>query len=455
MENRIHLSLLVFLLTSFLYFVSLSTYPLMEPDEARNMEIAREIVMEGRAFPPTVHGRVRYEKPPLYYYILSVFYKVFGHNEYAGRVLSAMSSVLIGIGILILAKYILGTENEFIPSVIFLTNIPILIYGRIASMEPFLTFLTFYSILLFLLYEKYKKFIYLVLSFIFVSLSFCVKGPIGLFYYLVFILSYKFVFGFKFDKKFLLFPVIFFIIVFPLFYIQEMNYSGYIYNFFVKENIIRYTSDVFRRNKTFCYFIVFVPLSFGVWLLFVKDIVMSYISFKMNNKDFLYVFLIFILVPIIVFSFSKSKMLHYVFPVFPFVSSIMAYDFDLNRFMKFLLPYLLFLYFIFIIVFPIYFKYQYNMKDKLLLIVKNVDSNVVYYGNEFYSISFYLNKTPYVSGNLNDLVNVMKDFKHGTIFIDIDDEKEVFSALKFCNLKKVLTFRIRGHTVVMINADCL
>lgn len=281
------------------------------------------------------------------------------------------------------------------------------------------------------------------------------KGPIAIFYYLIFLTFYSLFFGLKFRKIYILFPLILFVIAFPLFYIQELHFSGYIYNFFIKENFLRYTKDIYERNKPFYYYFVLVPVSFGAWGLLIKDILSSSINFKYENEKLFYTFLFFILVPIIVFSFSKSKMLHYVFPVFPFVSMVISYDLDSDKFMKIYIPYIIVFIVFSTILFPIYTNQRYDFKYKLPEVAKNLAPNIIYYRDEFYSVSFYLNKTPYVVDSRSELLNKAMDLRYATIFVDVDREKDVFDTLKYCNLEKIMAFRIRGHNVSMINADCL
>ncbi|MBU0677054.1 MAG: glycosyltransferase family 39 protein [Verrucomicrobia bacterium] len=94
-------ALLVALLLT-LYSIALGRHGLLEPDEGRYGETAREMLESGDFLIPTLNGIPRVQKPPVIYWSTSACLKVFGENEIGAR----MPSLLAAMGVLLLTWWI-------------------------------------------------------------------------------------------------------------------------------------------------------------------------------------------------------------------------------------------------------------------------------------------------------------------------------------------------------------
>ena len=86
------------LLFGLLYFFQLGDSNLVNPDEGRYAEIPREMIARGDYVLPRLNGVFYFEKPPLMYWTLAGFLKVFGPDELAMRAppaLFALAGVLL------------------------------------------------------------------------------------------------------------------------------------------------------------------------------------------------------------------------------------------------------------------------------------------------------------------------------------------------------------------------
>jgi len=92
-------SLVLFAAVLLLAVPQAALLPLIDRDEPRFAEAAREMIQSGNFVVPTFNGVPRYDKPPLIYWCEAVAFEVFGQNAFAARlpslVATAATAVLI------------------------------------------------------------------------------------------------------------------------------------------------------------------------------------------------------------------------------------------------------------------------------------------------------------------------------------------------------------------------
>src|SRR5438093_687471 len=91
---------LLALVAGALFFQDLGRYPLLDPDEARHAEVAREMAAGHglrRLFLPTLDLEPYREKPAGYYWLVALAYGALGVGEAAARAVSALLYVPVGL----------------------------------------------------------------------------------------------------------------------------------------------------------------------------------------------------------------------------------------------------------------------------------------------------------------------------------------------------------------------
>ncbi len=126
---------LLAVLVFFLYFYRASAVGLVGPDEPRYAQVAREM-LESRSFlTPHLLGRPWFEKPPLYYWLAAASFRLLGVNETAARLPAALSAA----GFLILFAWIAARlfpgETARYALLILATTAGWIGFARAASME--------------------------------------------------------------------------------------------------------------------------------------------------------------------------------------------------------------------------------------------------------------------------------------------------------------------------------
>jgi 4-amino-4-deoxy-L-arabinose transferase-like glycosyltransferase len=76
-----------------LYFAVLGGHPLSNPDEGRYASIPREMIASHDYVTPRLNGVNYFEKPPLLYWAVAGCMQVFGFNEWAVRIMPALSGL--------------------------------------------------------------------------------------------------------------------------------------------------------------------------------------------------------------------------------------------------------------------------------------------------------------------------------------------------------------------------
>ena len=76
------------------FFWGLGDYGLIDPDEGRYAEIAREMLETGDFVTPRLNYVKYFEKPALHYWLTATAFALFGQNEFAAR----LTPVLCALG---------------------------------------------------------------------------------------------------------------------------------------------------------------------------------------------------------------------------------------------------------------------------------------------------------------------------------------------------------------------
>ncbi len=69
------------------------SFQLLEPDEGRYAQIAREMLMHGEWIVPTLQGEPYLDKPPLLYWLTKISYSLFGVSETTARLFPGVLAV--------------------------------------------------------------------------------------------------------------------------------------------------------------------------------------------------------------------------------------------------------------------------------------------------------------------------------------------------------------------------
>lgn len=169
-EGKQKFSLLEIFCFAGMLFVYLSHlgYPALdtETDEARRALVAAEMMLSGDYITPTLNGEIYLNKPPLYNWIVTFYFKIFGNNSmFAFRLQVIVATFLLAFAAYRFIKKYSNHTIAFFTAFAFLTNGRILIYDSLQGLiDTTFALCVFSSFMLTWYLGEYKKYIALFIS---------------------------------------------------------------------------------------------------------------------------------------------------------------------------------------------------------------------------------------------------------------------------------------------------
>lgn len=336
---------------------NLGSIGLMDKTEPMFVEAARQMVVRQDWITPYWNGETRFDKPPISYWLMAIAFKLFGVNEWAARIPSAlMATALVVLGFYTLRYF--GISNPSSPpnntqqeSTLWLSawlgagiialNPAWVAWGRTGVSDMYLSSSIGMALLSFFIgYAQEEKEAQLknwfsarggwyILCYVFMALAVLAKGPIGLVLPVFIISAFLFYVG-KFKEvlkeiKLLQGSFIFLLIALPWFVLVTLaNGKEYIDVFFGYHNLQRFTSVVSDHPGPWYYFIPVVLVGLIPWSIYLPAAIIQLrfwrrdLWLSSSRSTHLGLFSLFWFTIIFVFfSASSTKLPSYVLPAMP------------------------------------------------------------------------------------------------------------------------------------------
>ncbi|MGA9800905.1 MAG: glycosyltransferase family 39 protein [Terriglobales bacterium] len=318
----------------FLFFFGLAYFGLLGADEPRYAQVAREMLSHHDWITPTLGGVPWLEKPPLYYWQAMLAYSVFGVSDWAARIPSAVDATLMVVAVyLFVRRFRPGFQLD--GALMAASASGVIGFARAASMDmPLAATFTIALLAWYAWYESESK-RYLVLSYIFLGLATLAKGPVAPFFAVVVILIFAAMKGdYRLVARTCWMPgiAIFFLTALPWYVAVQLRNPEFFRVFIVEHNLERFGKDLYHHTQPFWYYLPVVLLGLVPWTMFVSiafaETVRAWWAEKrelFQSDDAFPAFLvIWLLVPVVFFSFSASKLPGYILPAIPAGTLLLA-----------------------------------------------------------------------------------------------------------------------------------
>jgi 4-amino-4-deoxy-L-arabinose transferase-like glycosyltransferase len=112
--------------------------PLIDRDEPRFAEAAREMRERADFIVPYFNNQFRFDKPPLTYWFQVASYRVFGENDFAARFPTAVAAALVALVLLRWGKRMQNEKVGWWAAIIFTLSLQSFIHGKAAVADMWL-----------------------------------------------------------------------------------------------------------------------------------------------------------------------------------------------------------------------------------------------------------------------------------------------------------------------------
>lgn len=318
----------------FSFFLPLNIAPLFDLDEGAFSEATREMLVNKDYITTYLNGELRFDKPILIYYFQLLSIKIFGIETFAFRLPSAIASLFWAISIYLFTCKYQTKKHALFATLFFITTLQTTIIAKAAIADALLNLFIALSLFGIYAFYKTKEKAYIYLVFTCIAFGTLTKGPVAI---LVPLMT-SFIFftlkkEFKLWIKTLLNPLgilIFLVIALPWYLLEYLEQGEkFINGFFLKHNIGRMSSAMEGHGGGFYYF--FIVLLIGL-LPFTSLAIKALLKFKTLIKDELKLFLLIWFVSVFLFfSFSNTKLPHYIIYGYTPLFILMASFLDENK----------------------------------------------------------------------------------------------------------------------------
>lgn len=324
MSQRLREWLLLIGFCVFLFFYGLGQFGLIGADEPRYAQVAREMLERHDWITPTLGGHAWLEKPPLYYWQAMIAYRIFGVRDWAARLPSALDASLVVLGVyLFLRKLRLGFHLD---GALMTASVAGLVgFAHSASTDmPLAASFSLAMLAWYAWWETSQK-KYLGCFYVFLGLAVLAKGPVAPVLAGIVIVLFALVAKKKnivLQTLWLPGLLLFFAVALPWYVAIQLRQPEFFRIFILEHNLARFGSNLYHHGQPFWYYLPVALLALVPWTVFIVaasyEIARAWWTERarlFESGDALNSFLVlWLLVPILFFSFSQSKLPGYILP---------------------------------------------------------------------------------------------------------------------------------------------
>lgn len=319
---------------------------LMENDAAQHATMAMQMHLNNDFF-NLYKAEIEYlDKPHLHFWLAALSYKLFGISHIAYRIPSLLFTIIGAISCFNLAKIFYGKTASHLAALIFLSSQAIILANHDVRTDAVLTGATILSIWQLVLYVEKQKLLNIILGCFGLGLAFSSKGQLGVFVIGICLMTHLFYtkkWKILWSWKILVGILLFVVTIFPVLYayynqfdlhpekiIQGRNNISGVKFILWDQSFNRLTAEGFNETSPdYLFFFhtllwAFLPWSLITYLALFNRIKKGVtIKFK-YTKNFEILTSIGVFIILIVISFSKFKLPHYLNSLLPILSVLVA-----------------------------------------------------------------------------------------------------------------------------------
>jgi len=326
----------------FLFFYGLGAFGLVGADEPRYAQVAREMLDRSDWVTPTLQGKPWLEKPVLYYWQAMLAFRAFGITDQAARLPAAFdAAMLIAAIYFFLRRFRPGSELD--GALITASCAAVIGFARAAATDMPLAATFAIALLGWYAWYESRAWIYLAAFYIFLALGTLAKGPVAP--ALAAVIIFLFV-AVKRDWRAipltLWIPgiVLYLAVMLPWYIAVQLRNPEFFRVFILEHNLARFSQDLYHHRQPFWFYLPVFLLAMMPWtiVLIFAMVERARLIWSEGKQAFsspedswpLFLF-IWMLVPVLFFSASQSKLPGYILPSIPAAALLVVESLSARR----------------------------------------------------------------------------------------------------------------------------
>ncbi|WP_457595471.1 ArnT family glycosyltransferase [Hydrogenimonas sp.] len=297
------------------FFFNLGSVPLFDLDEGAFSEATREMLASGDYVTTYLGGELRFDKPILIYWLQALSVKLFGLGEFALRLPSALAATAWTALLYLFVRRIYDEKRALLAALFMAASLQISVIAKAAIADALLNLWIAASMFAIWLYITERRRLWLYLAFAAIGLGMLTKGPVAVM--VPFVVTFLY-FTIKRDLKewaaavFNPVGLLIFLAVALPWYLLEYRDQGmkFIEGFFFKHNLSRFEDSFEGHSGSLLYYVPVVligTIPFTGVLIAALGRIREFLK-----EDATLFFLLWFGFVFLFFSFSGTKLPHYV-----------------------------------------------------------------------------------------------------------------------------------------------
>ena len=329
--------LILLVIACCLFFLALGKLPLLEPDEGRNAEVAREMLVSGDWITPHFDSQTYLDKPAPFFWLVAASFRLWGISEWAARWPSAVLALALVLLTWFMARRMFGSATGLRAGIIVASCPLVIAFSRLVIFDMMLTFLVTLALATFwrIDVDNTRRPWLEALLFAAMGLATITKGPVGFLLPVLTILAYLGLCRRLRDVKRLhwgLGMVVFVAVALPWFIAVCLRNPDFPRYALWDESLRRFAGHYAHRRGGIFYY---VPVYLGGWfpwscflLLVAWNKLRSWKELGQEKNKWLLFLLAWAGVVFVFFTISGSKLPGYVLPAMVPLSILMAHAWE-------------------------------------------------------------------------------------------------------------------------------
>jgi len=331
---------------AYLFFFGLGSFGLVGADEPRYAQIAREMLARHDWITPTLNGLPWLEKPALYYWSAMISYKLFGVSDWAARLPSAVfATAMIAAMYGFVRRFQAGMQLD--AALIAASFAAVIGFGRGASTDMPLAATLTLGLLAWYAWRETGRKPWLAIFYLMIALGTLAKGPVAPALAGAIIVLFAFVWpgsstrgrgsetrATQIIAETLWIPgvLLFFAVALPWYIAVQMKTHQFFQVFILQHNLERFGTNLYRHQQPYWYYVPVFLLDALPWTVYVLAAIVAALRSttgnqaapEPGNRQWRAFLLLWIAVPLVVFTISRSKLPGYILPSVPPCALLLA-----------------------------------------------------------------------------------------------------------------------------------